>query len=73
MDFNDSISRTFRILFHRIATLVSCANLGFSVIELLRYYLAQIKDSLSLDCYVSISLTFRILFRRIATLVSCTN
>ena len=81
-----SISCTFRILFHWIVnlvsrllllfffclnvTFVSCALLGFSLIELSRQYLAHFQDSLSLDCYVSISRTFRILFHQIVTLVS---
>ena len=86
LDCYVSILRTFRILFHWIVilvsrllllfffylngTFVSCAFLGFSLIELSRQYLAHFQDSLSLDCHVGISRTFRILFHQIVTLVS---
>ena len=65
-----SFSRSFRILFHSIVTLVSLEFLEFSFIRLLRQYLAQFQDYLSLDCQVSISHTFRIIFQWTVTLVS---
>ena len=63
------ISRTLRIFFNQIVTFVSRALLGFSLIGLLRFYLAHFKDSLSLDCYVCISRTFRILFHSSAEIL----
>ena len=41
---------SYRILFHRIITLVSYALLGFFFIRLLCYYLAHCRDSFSSDC-----------------------
>lgn len=62
---------SYRILFHRIITLVSYALLGFFFIRLLCYYLAHCRDSFSSDCYVSVLWNFRILFLSIVMYVSC--
>ena len=70
LDCYVSILRTFRILFHWIVTLVSRAFLEFSLIGLLRKYLAYFQNLVLSDCYVSILRTFRILFDSIVTLVA---
>ena len=66
-DYYISFSYTFRILFHWIVMFVSRALLGFSIIGLLRLYLAHFQDSLSFDYYISFSCTFRIPLHSIIT------